>query len=106
VTASLLRRSRSVARRWCRSALAAICVPANAGVDHVAAAGRRDDVGDVRAFRALRGTLAEQRDARAVTRAGLSGAIERALLDHAWNSSVAVDAVMTALVLAALSGPG
>jgi len=34
------------------------------------------------------------------------GAMERTLLDHAWNSSVAVDAVVSALVLAALSGPG
>jgi len=66
VTASRRRRSRSVALRWCRSALAATRVPANAGLGQVGATGGDNRVGDVRAIRAkgvFRVMLAEIRRA-------------------------------------------
>jgi hypothetical protein len=72
VTASRWRRARSVALRWCRSALAAICVPANAGLDHVGATGGRDHVGDVRAIRAIQMSRRRWHGACASTKAGLT----------------------------------
>jgi len=69
VTPSLRRRSCSVALRWCSSALATICMTANAGVDHVGATGGGDHVGgDIRAIRDCRRVRC---DACAVTGAGL-----------------------------------
>ncbi len=83
VTPSLRRRSCSVALRWCSSALATICVPANAGVDHVGAAGGRDHVGDVRAIRAIRVSQSAADKLRREMNAGL----RRVVAERMWLSA-------------------